>query len=200
MGLFDRLFGRGRHFKKLLDAAAVSDVAAARKALDDGADPNAREPEEGQTPLHIALRGYRKPTSHGPVIVRASIRPEALSAMVDLLIEAGAAVSAADTDGVTPLHWATGYALQDMVHKLLTAGANVNAEDKFSITPLHQAVDAGSIPIIQMLLDAGANINARNIKGQTPLAIAEGKRVMTGLGEDLYKPIRSFLRERGAIR
>jgi len=55
MSFFDRLFGQERYTRKLLAAAAISDVAAARAALDRGADPNTRESEEGQTPLHLAL-------------------------------------------------------------------------------------------------------------------------------------------------
>ena len=58
---------------------------------------------------------------------------------VKALIQAGANVDQAGTDGETPLKVAAGYGLSDIVKVLIKAGANVDKADKFGETPLKVA-------------------------------------------------------------
>lgn len=100
-------------------------------------------------------------------------------ALVQRLIEKGAAVDTADEGGVTPLmvalrnpstEWA-------VVQVLLDKGANINAADKTGRTPLMEAVlraprvldTEGQIAVVGALVAAGADVARADASGATAL-------------------------------
>lgn len=101
-------------------AASAGDLEAIEKLLADGAPVNGRVGDLGVMPLHLAALSDR-------------------SEAVALLIERGADVNAAATDGGTPLH-ASAFAGCDRASRaLVEAGADVNAENRQGRTPLDGA-------------------------------------------------------------
>ena len=102
--------------------------------------------EAKETPLHWAAQ-------HG------------LYSIAERLMGNGAAVSAADHFGRTPLHLAVPYA--DVVALLLDSGARPNAPDMFGRTPLHAALQYPAT--VALLIDAGADITATDFMGDTAL-------------------------------
>src|SRR3954470_16739674 len=97
-----------------------------------------------------------------------SSAPVAESAMkgdrdaVRTLLKQGADVSAAQGDGMTPLHWAAERGDAPMAEMLLYAGANVAAVTRIGqYTPLHLASRSGSAGIVQALLKGGADVKAQ---------------------------------------
>ena len=163
-------------------SSAVIDVLA--KA---GADPNAREEEWNDTPLHFAAWSDNNP-----------------AAIIDALVKAGADLSAENRFGTMPLDLAarrgnapatTGLVKAGLGGRpqeslryhptargravpktrmpcppLLNAGADPNARYRNGATPLHWAAPAtGSPAIIAALLKAGADPNARDKEWEPPL-------------------------------
>eukprot|EP00168_Porphyra_purpurea_P007836 TRINITY_DN1984_c0_g1_i4.p4 TRINITY_DN1984_c0_g1~~TRINITY_DN1984_c0_g1_i4.p4 ORF type:complete len:116 (+),score=32.07 TRINITY_DN1984_c0_g1_i4:1376-1723(+) len=61
----------------------------------------------------------------------------------DLLLNAGASVSAADDSGATPLHWAASGGYIDLVEMLLNAGASATVVDGDGRTPADWAANSG---------------------------------------------------------
>jgi truncated hemoglobin YjbI len=129
----------------------------------------------GRTPLHGA--------------VAAGFLPA-----VELLLDLGAAMDAADGSGRTPLFVAAnecrGRAGSAVARTLLQRGADPDARDRVKrATPLHAAARRGSVAVAATLLDAGADLEARDVGGDTPLRRA----VNCGQVEMV-----TFLRARGA--
>ena len=77
------------------------------------------------------------------------------------LIQSGADVNAARSDGSTPLAWAVNRDDAEIAAALLKAGANPNAADENGETPLTLAATAGNLPLARLLLDAKADPNIR---------------------------------------
>ncbi len=154
-----------------------SSASSVERALDGGADPNARN-EFGSTPLHIAMGA------------------DADTELVRVLVEGGADVNAVNDDGETPLHEAAWFSDNTAkVDLLLDGGADTEIRDNRGNTPLHRAAAHGEIEIIELLLDRGADINAINDSGETPLYESLTTRqifVEDGLG------VARLLLERGA--
>ena len=76
-----------------------------------------------------------------------------------MLLQAGAEVDAADTDGATPLWKAASHGHADILTVLLEAGANVNASitlGNTKITALGFAKARGQTEIIKILKAHGA--------------------------------------------
>jgi ankyrin repeat protein len=126
--------------------------AAVSVLLKSKADPNLRN-KWGQSPLHGT-------TTH---------RDEQIA---QLLVKAGADVSAVDDRGRTPLHRCKSLPVAKV---LVQAGANVNAQDTNGYNALHWAATPREIvnkPTVDFLLARGIDVSAKDKKGLTPLELA----------------------------
>lgn len=96
------------------------------------------------------------------------------AAMALTLLAYGAALDAADTNGVRPLVYAV-RSCPAMVSQLLQRGADPNHRDRCESTALHCAVDVAAV---SALLQHGADPNLADEHGSTPLHYAAGQRHM----------------------
>jgi len=87
---------------------------------------------------------------------------------VQTAISSGAYVDCKDSDGNTPLIFASLTGPVELVQLLLDNGADVNLAQKFGYTALTQA-GYGPPEIVELLLKAGAKTNVVGGNGQTPL-------------------------------
>ena len=88
------------------------------------------------------------------------------SETIEILLAAGADITAQVRNGFTPLHEAE---TLESIFALVAAGADVMAKEPWHNTPLHQAAANGTPATIQALRAAGTSVSAKNAKGQTPL-------------------------------
>jgi ankyrin repeat protein len=152
-------------------AAASSDIAdaamnrnkdAVRALLQKKVDVNAAQ-VDGTTALHWAVRADDLETA-------------------DLLIRAGANVSAVNREGVTPIRLAAINGNPPMIEKLIKSGVNPNASlSKFGDTALMLAARTGKVDSVKVLLDNGAQVNAiETWGGTTSLMWAVSERHLVG--------------------
>jgi ankyrin repeat protein len=103
-----------------------------------GADPNWREPDTQETPLHSALSKAGRP--HYAYVVRLLLEkgadPNAATAPG---AETGAFMRDARTKGETPLHRAAAFADASVIRRLVDAGADRERRDAHGDTPLSWA-------------------------------------------------------------
>jgi ankyrin repeat protein len=111
------------------------------------------------------------------------------SAAVKRLLDQGASVNAAGSDGTTPLHWAVESDNPEVTRMLLKAGADVKSTNRYGMTALQLAAVNGNAPMLRELLDAGADANSVLPEGETVLMTA----ARTGSAESL-----KLLLDRGA--
>lgn len=95
------------------------------------------------------------------------------------LLKLGADVNISDTDGETPLHYASRLAVPTIVKVLLHAGAAVDAKDEADVTPLHLCASVVSSDVdrqpgecVRELLECRADRKARDGSGKFPLNYA----------------------------
>ena len=100
-----------------------------------------------------------------------AVKSENLAA-VKMALTQGAAVTAADPDGSTALHWAAQRNNDEIAAALLAAGAKPDAKTRFNVTPLSLAAMNGNAKMIARMLDAGADANGTSNEGQTILMTA----------------------------
>ncbi len=139
--------------RDLLDACDRGDLQAAKKALRQGANPNALD-REGETALLEAVESGNLP-------------------LVQLLVRSRANIHQADYHGETPLHEAAEEGHEQIVGFLIKQGAKIDARDNTGNTPLHKALLKGKWRASQVLARAGAKTNLVNNDGKTPRKIAE---------------------------
>ncbi len=124
---------KGTASPELLAATRKGNVAAMRKFLDSGADPNGQV--DGDTPLVIAAtRGAAEP--------------------VTLLLEAGAKVDGRDAIGTTPLFAATINGNEEVVAILIAKRADVDARLPNGVTAMDMAQMKGYTRIVSLLREA----------------------------------------------
>lgn len=132
-------------------------IAAQRGRLENvkfllsyGANPDARDPDQGATPLHLCAEG-----NYGKI--------------AETLAKAGADVNAKDSAGRTPLHTAAYWGAAEVARCLLSHGADANARNDVRETPLHAATagNPGAVAVVQVLLEAGADRSASDRQGKT---------------------------------
>ncbi|RPB08580.1 ankyrin, partial [Morchella conica CCBAS932] len=95
-------------------------------------------------------------------------------AVLKMLVDAGADITAMDEDGNTPLHRAVcaGSRLAgpgEAVGVLLEWGADIEAKDERGRTPLACASEGANEGLVKMLLEKGADINTEDNAGQRVL-------------------------------
>ncbi len=122
---------RDKKMTDLFELIKHGDFEGVKKAIENGADVNARN-EIGWTPLHLA--SYWGCTK-----------------IAKLLIENKADVNAKDVCGNTPLHLASRYNNLEIVKLLIEKGADVNAKDNYSKTALDIAKSHDYQEIIDLL-------------------------------------------------
>jgi ankyrin repeat protein len=138
----------------VMHAARAGNVDAVRMLLLAGAQVNARESWNGQSPLQWAAA-------------------EGRGAVVEALIEGGADIRQRSNAGTTPLMFAVRKGDMRSVDALLAAGADVN-EKRFDLaTPLLVAIINGHEDLVDLLLAKGADPNAEG--GSTDLSV-QGSR------------------------
>ena len=155
-------------------SAAGSDVADAvmrgkkdvlRTLLNQKADVNVPQ-IDGTTALHWAVRADDLESA-------------------DLLLKAGARVSAATRDGATPMQLAALNGSATMIDRLVKGGADVNAPlSSFGDTALMLASRTGKPEAVKVLLDAGARVDAKETWGDTTAlmwAVSEGNHAVVRL-------------------
>ncbi|RXM29427.1 Ventricular zone-expressed PH domain-containing protein-like 1, partial [Acipenser ruthenus] len=128
--------------------------------LRKGADLNAKC-ENGRSALHLSAATGNKKRERKRIM--------------QLLLERGATVDAADKDLVTPLHLAAGCGSCIAVHLLMQYGGSVGSTDLLEMTPLHYSALNGFAETAKILLCYGADKNAKERLGNTPLHLASQK-------------------------
>jgi uncharacterized protein len=91
---------------------------------------------------------------------------------VRTLIQQKADLNAAQSDGMTALHWAARQNDLDTVHVLIKAGAKVDVVTRYGVTPFYLACVNGNAAMIDTFLKAGVNPNSANPGGETALMTA----------------------------
>jgi len=155
----------------LADAAEKGNKEALRALLQKKADVNATQ-IDGTTALHWAVRTDDVE-------------------MADILIRAGAKVTAANREGATPLLLASVNGNAAMLEKLLKAGADANTPlTQYGDTALMMASRTGKTDAIKVLLDHGAKVNTKETWGDTTA-------LMWAVSE-LHPAVTKMLIEKGA--
>jgi ankyrin repeat protein len=160
---------------RISNAAMDGNRTAVADLLKQGADVNGPQ-GDGSTALHWAAD--REDLEMMQMLVRAGANVNAKtrlgditpllmaaksgnSAVVDLLVKAGADTKAVSTTGTTPLMLAAASGNADAVRILLNAGVPVNAKDLYQgQTALMFAAALNRADVIKVLLERGAEINA----------------------------------------
>lgn len=129
------LYGTPLHLALRSRLKVTNDTAAqiVEKLLDKGADVNAKDLRHGRSPLHLAADHGRRNAA-------------------ELLIAAGADVSAKDKEGHTPLWYAKRKDRTETAELLRRHGA---------VESLYDAAEAGDINHVNRLIAEGADVNAR---------------------------------------
>jgi ankyrin repeat protein len=124
-----------------------------RALVDRGENINAEEVSGGTTPLFAAVFGGHL-------------------AVVEFLLEKGAAVNHVTKEHNTALIPATQRGDVEIVRTLLMAGADANIATDAGATPLIMAVQAHNPDVVAELLDHKADVNSASLIGDTPLTVA----------------------------
>lgn len=147
------------------DLVARGELDALRARLVDTPELVDTRNDLGKTPLHYAVTFDQ-------------------FAMLEILVEAGADVNAADATGMTPLHVAAALNRGELARWLIEAGAAIEATDAFGDTPLHTACMFGATDAISVLVRSGAALEPENHAGLSPTALARKHR-RTALADQL---------------
>jgi len=115
----------------LLEGTTRANCSTILRALQDGANPNVRDPK-GRTPLHFTAG--------------LGLAPAAV-----LLIHYGAQVDVRDGDNLTPMHMAAGYANAQTLRVLVAAGADADVVGDVQGTPLSIVLQLGEYQLGQFL-------------------------------------------------
>lgn len=172
-------------YEDFFRAVKIDNAAVVKSLLARGFDPNAIEPERGDTGLILALRENSmrvfdallnaneidlEAKSHNGdnALMIACYKGNKLA--VEALLAKGAEVN---RPGWTPLHYAAAIGNNDIVQMLLDRSAYIDAESPNKTTPIMMAARGGHILTVKLLLDEGADATLKNELGMTAIDFAE---------------------------
>jgi len=103
-------------------------------------------------------------------------------AVITLLIDAGADLSARDKYNMTPLHWAASQNDNpNIALALIYGGADIKARADLGITPLMIAAsDNTNSDVVMLLLEKGADQNSKDERGWTAWEYMKDNKALEG--------------------
>ena len=186
-------------FKAVREAVKEKDISNIKKALDNGADVNAKN-QYGETPLISGI-----PSGYGSM-------HEIDKEVVILLLKRGAYINAKNKYGDTALHKASHLVKIESCNKsnemtteeikesrlgmitlLLDNNANIDAQDKEGNTPIYLATYSGADDVVNLLITRGANIDKKNIYNKKPIDCANNGNIQEILTNAAARRGSSFL-------
>lgn len=146
--------------RRLLAAAYAGDVGQARKLLEAGADPDAKDDTEQSAYLIATSEVGDDPR------------------LLELTLEHGAAVDAKDSYNGTGLIRAAERGYVRIVRRLLEGDIEIDHVNRLGWTALLEAVILGGggpehLEVVRLLVEAGADVNIADRDGATALEHAE---------------------------
>lgn len=161
----------------LLFATRFDDPERMQDLLDQGADPNAREPQRSETLLMVAIR-EKSDKIVAQLLKHPKISLEAHAGNGDtalmlacftgdlnaarMLVQAGAEVN---QPGWAALHYGAANGSVEILHFLIQQSAYIDAESPNKTTPLMMAVRFGQYDAAAFLISEGADVTLRNEAG-----------------------------------
>lgn len=160
-------------YEDLFKAVIRDDVAWLRSLLQQGVDPNSRDPK-GYPALSLALR-RESPGAFALLLAHPATDVNALNAAGESALMLAAIAgdlessqrllargARLDGPGWTPLHYAASGPNTRLVELLLARGATLEAEAPNGTTPLMLAAQTGPESTVELLLRQGADARRRN--------------------------------------
>lgn len=144
----------GRNDSQLITASRAGDAALVQSLLAQGADANARMPDEGTPLMCASVYGH--------------------SGIVLQLLQSGADVDLKDKKGRTALMFAASHGHHEIVRALAEAGARLDEQawGVCGVTALMSAAREGWPECARILLKAGADPSVKDSQGATALDYA----------------------------
>ncbi len=180
---------------ELIAAIKRGDIVAAKKLLDEGANPNSASSVGTETAINIAITRTDVP-------------------MTELLLSMKASPEALPNNPFSPLTWvastggATGRKIL-IVRALVKAGADLNKVDTLGRTFLAQIANSNvhNIPVIEEAIRLGGDPTIANAKGATAIDIAIENNIpattieyMKNYKDNQGKPMQKFGNTEGMCR
>lgn len=157
----------------LMKAVKNNNVALVKELIQQGINVSELDANQDAPLIMAAYKGYTE--------------------IVQLLLEAGADVSAVDPGmQATALH-AAAYAGNTAAAKLLIQnGIDIDKQGPYNgYTALHDAIWQGNQETAQVLIEAGANLTIQSNTGETPLAFAKARH-QTAIAQLIEKKLQSL--------
>lgn len=150
----------GSRTPMLLFATAKRCRGVLKALLEKGADPNAQDPQDGSSALHIAAVGGLIPTL----------------GTAEILLQHGASPDLPNCEGETPIHIVASMGNLDQLKLFLEhcpdADAALRQRNVHGESILHYAAVGKNLEIVEFLIGCGHDINAASDNGWTPLVCA----------------------------
>ncbi|CAH8620638.1 unnamed protein product [Dicrocoelium dendriticum] len=129
---------------------------------------NRVEPSENLT-LQITTRHHDQDAMNQACMY---VNSDNFDGLVDVVMRSPSVVQQRDSDGRTPLHYASIKGNPKILKFLLANKARVNEVDEQGNLPIHFSVTEGQTPAVRLLLSAGADVLYANKNGLQPIHIA----------------------------
>ena len=138
--------------QEIFDAVKTDDVARVKRLLERDASWIGLKDASGNSPLHMAAAGGSLP-------------------ITELLVSAGAAINATNTELNTPLHAAIQNGQDVNSIFLIKNGADLNKHNALGYTPLHLAALLKRRAVAEALISKGADLESKSNQEYTPLGL-----------------------------